>query len=212
MRPASSLSADGPLNLYNAVAVAADERACGRGVIVVVNDNLHCARDVTKSNTTDVQTFTSPGPGLLGSVSFGRIRYFRHPTRRHTVDSEFSVESIDTLPRVDILFAHADMSADLVNASRAAGAKGIVIAGVGNGNVPGTVMSALAEAAEKGVIVVRSTRVGSGEVIRNAEIDDDALGLVAADQLSPQKSRVLLQLCLTRGMNRDAIQDAFFRY
>jgi L-asparaginase len=128
------------------------------------------------------------------------------------VDSEFSVESIDTLPRVDILFAHADMSADLVNASRAAGAKGIVIAGVGNGNVPGTVMSALAEAAEKGVIVVRSTRVGSGEVIRNAEIDDDALGLVAADQLSPQKSRVLLQLCLTRGMNRVAIQDAFFRY
>jgi L-asparaginase len=212
MRPASSLSADGPLNLYNAVAVAADDHARGRGVIVVVNDNLHCARDVTKSNTTDVQTFTSPGPGLLGSVSFGRIRYFRHPTRRHTVDSEFSVESIDTLPRVDILFAHADMSADLVNASRAAGAKGIVIAGVGNGNVPGTVMSALAEAAEKGVIVVRSTRVGSGEVIRNAEIDDDALGLVAADQLSPQKSRVLLQLCLTRGMNRDAIQDAFFRY
>ena len=127
MRPATSLSADGPLNLYNAVAVAADSDARGRGAIVVLNDDLHSARDVTKSSTTDVQTFISPGPGLLGTASYGRIRYFRRPLHRHTVDSEFSVDGLERLPRVDILFAHAGMPADLVRASVALGARGIVV-------------------------------------------------------------------------------------
>jgi L-asparaginase len=90
MRPATSLSSDGPLNLYNAVGVAADPEARGRGAIVAVNDDLHSARDVTKSNTTDVQTFISPGPGLLGTASYGRIRYFRRPLQAHTTRSEFS--------------------------------------------------------------------------------------------------------------------------
>lgn len=212
MRPASSLSADGPLNLFNAVAVAADQNARWRGVMLVINDNVHSARDVTKSHTTDVQTFNSSGPGLLGAVSFGRTRYFRYPVRRHTYESEFSVEHIERLPRVDILYAHADMSVDLLRASLAAGASGIVLAGVGNGNAPAAVVRELAAAAKQGVVVVRSTHVGSGEVIRNAEVDDDALGLVAADQLNPQKSRVLLQLCLAHGMDRAAVQDAFIRY
>jgi L-asparaginase len=212
MRPASSLSADGPLNLYNAVAAAADPDACARGVMLVVNDNLHCARDVTKSHTTDVQTFTSPGPGLIGEASFGKIRYFRYPTRRHTLGSEFDIERIAALPRVDILYAHADMAADLVSASHMAGARGIVVAGVGNGNIPNAVAQALADVARAGIIVVRSSRVGSGAVIRNAEVDDDALGLVVADQLTPQKSRVLLQLCLSQHMQAPAVQDAFLRY
>jgi L-asparaginase len=212
MRPATALSADGPLNLYNAVAVAADPEARGRGAIVVLNDDLHCARDVTKASTTDVHTFISPGPGLLGSASYGRIRYFRQPPHPHSAASEFSVDGLERLPRVDILYAWSNMPADLVRASVAAGARGIVVAGMGNGNVSTEAASALAEAVKAGVIVVRSTRVVSGDVGRNIEVDDDALGFVAADQLNPQKSRVLLQLCLARGMGRGAVQEAFYRY
>jgi L-asparaginase len=212
MRPATSLSADGPLNLFNAVGVAADPEARGRGAIVAINDDLHSARDVTKSNTTDVQTFISPGPGLLGTATYGRIRYFRHPTHAHTTGSEFSTNGLERLPRVDILYAHAGMPPDLVRASTSLGARGIVVAGVGNGNVSTDAAAALAEAVKAGVIVVRSTRVVSGDVGRNIEMDDDALGLVAADQLNPQKSRVLLQLCLAQGKDRGAVQDAFYRY
>jgi L-asparaginase len=212
MRPSTALSADGPLNLFNAVGVAADPRAHGRGVIVAINDDLHCARDVTKSNTTDVQTFISPGPGLIGTAMYGRIRYFRHPSRAHTVESEFSAEGLRELPRVDILYAHSNMPADLVRASVSQGARGLVVAGMGNGNVSGETAQELAQAARAGVIVVRSTRVVSGDVGRNIEVDDDKLGLVAADQLNPQKSRVLLQLCLTKKMDRNAVQEAFFRY
>ncbi|GEN12040.1 asparaginase [Myxococcus fulvus] len=212
MRPATSLSADGPLNLYNAVAVAADPEARGRGAIVVLNDDLHSARDVTKASTTDVQTFISPDPGLLGTARYGRIRYFRRPSRLHTEASEFSVEGLERLPRVDILYGHANMPPDLVHASVSLGARGLVVAGMGNGNVSTGVARALAEAVRAGVVVVRSTRVVSGDVGRNIEVDDDALGLVAADQLNPQKSRVLLQLCLARGMDARAVQDAFLRY
>jgi L-asparaginase len=212
MRPATSLSADGPLNLYNAVAVAADPEAGGRGTIVVLNDDLHSARDVTKSNTTDVQTFVSPGPGLLGTASYGRIRYFRRPSRRHTAESEFSVDGVGALPRVDILYAHANMPPDLVAASVERGARGLVVAGMGNGKVTSAAAEALAAVAARGIVVVRSTRVVSGDVGRNIELDDDRLGLVAADQLNPQKARVLLQLCLVRGMDATAVQDAFYRY
>jgi L-asparaginase len=212
MRPSTSLSADGPLNLFNAVAVAADPAARGRGAIVVLNDDLHSARDVTKSNTTDVQTFISPGPGLLGTARYGSIRYFRRPTQRHTSDSEFLLDGVDHLPRVDILYAHAGMPHDLVAASVSLGARGIVMAGMGNGNVSSATADALADAASHGVVVVRSTRVVSGDVGRNIEMNDDALGLIASDQLNPQKSRVLLQLCLARGFGRTAIQDAFYRY
>lgn len=212
MRPATALSPDGPLNLFNAVSVAADPEARARGAIIAINDDLHCARDVTKSSTTDVQTFVSPGPGLLGTASYGRIRYFRHPTHAHTTSTEFSVDGVTVLPRVDILYAHANMPADLVRASVSLGARGIVVAGMGNGNVPADVARALGDAVMAGVAVVRSSRVGSGDVARNIEVDDDGLGLVASDQLNPQKSRVLLQLCLVRGLAGRAIQDAFYRY
>jgi L-asparaginase len=134
------------------------------------------------------------------------------PPHPHSAASEFSVDGLERLPRVDILYAWSNMPADLVRASVAAGARGIVVAGMGNGNVSTEAASALAEAVKAGVIVVRSTRVVSGDVGRNIEVDDDALGFVAADQLNPQKSRVLLQLCLARGMGRGAVQEAFYRY
>jgi L-asparaginase len=212
MRPATSLSPDGPLNLYNAVAVAAHPEARGRGVIVVLNDDLHSARDVTKAHTSDVQAFVSPGPGLLGTATYGRIRYFRRPSRLHTTQSEFSTEGLLALPRVDVLYAHAGMSPDLVAACVERGARGLVVAGMGNGNVTREAQAALAEAVRQGVAVVRSTRLVSGDVGRNVEADDDALGFVAADQLNPQKARVLLKLCLARGLSGSAVQDAFYRY
>ena len=138
------------------MSVAADPRARGRGVIVAINDDLHSARDVTKSITTDVQTFISPGPGLLGTASYGRIRYFRHPTHLHTSATDFSVKDKNALPRVDILYAHANMPPDLVHASASLGSRGIVVAGVGNGNVSAEVAQALAEAVSAGVVVVRA--------------------------------------------------------
>jgi len=212
MRPSTSLSADGPLNLFNAVAVAADPEARGRGVIVAINNDLHSARDVTKSNTTDVQTFVSLGPGLLGTANYGSLRYFRYPTHPHTMESEFAVVGQEQLPRVDILYAHANMPPDLVRASASLGTRGIVIAGMGNGNVSTEAASELAKAVKAGLIVVRSTRVVSGDVGRNIEMDDDRLGLVAADHHNPQKSRVLLQLCIFKGMDPRAVQKAFHRY
>jgi L-asparaginase len=212
MRPATSLSADGPLNLYNAVSVAAHVDARGRGAMLVINDDIHSARDVTKTSTTDVQTFISTGPGLLGTATFGRVRLFRNPGRRHTVSSALSAKHLTALPRVDILYAYAGMPADLIESCISKGARGIVIAGVGNGNMPRAVASALTEVARTGVPVVRSSRVISGEVARNVEIDDDACGFIAADQLNPQKARVLLQLCVANGMKNEDVQDAFYSY
>ena len=212
MRPATSTSPDGPLNLYNAVAVAADPGAKGLGVLVVSNDDLFAAREIQKTNTTDLQTFVSPNRGQLGEVYYGKAWYFNKPINRHTVNSEFSLDGVDALPRVDIVYAHANADGKMVEAAVAAGAKGIVLAGVGDGNATAPMVDALAAAAAKGVVVVRSTRVGSGIVRRNIEVNDDKLGFVAALELNPQKARVLLRLALTRASDPRMIQDYFDRY
>jgi L-asparaginase len=212
MRPASSLSADGPLNLYNAVAVAADRATRGRGVLVVLNDEVHAARDVQKTNTTAVQTFLSPNRGKLAEAYYGKVRYFNVRTTRHTTNSEFSLDGLDALPRVDIVYAHEGVDRTMVRAAVAAGAKGIVLAGVGDGNASKDMIDALVEATKRGVVVVRSTRVGSGIVRRDIELDDDALGFVAALELNPQKARVLLRMALTKTSNIREIQRIFEQY
>jgi len=212
MRPATSTSADGPLNLYNAVAVAADPAARGLGVLVVVNDDLHAARDIQKMNTTDVQTFTSPNRGQIGEAYYGKARYFNKPTNRHTTKSEFSLDGLDAMPRVDIVYAHENADGALVRAAVAAGAKGLVLAGVGDGNATKEMIDALAEAAKKGIVVVRSTRVGSGIVRRNIELNDDALGFVSAMELNPQKARILLRMGLTKTKDVSQIQRYFGEY
>ena len=135
MRPATALSADGPLNFFNAVAVAANKDAAGRGVLVVLNDWIHGAASLTKTSTTAVQTFLSPQSGLIGTVAYGQTEFFRGPIGRHTADSEFSLTGVTALPRVDIIMAHENMDGALIDAAVAAGARGIVIAGVGNGNL-----------------------------------------------------------------------------
>jgi L-asparaginase len=212
MRPSTAISADGPLNLYNAIAVATNPDARDRGVLVVIDDEVHAARDVTKTNTTDTDTFASPTAGKLGIVSFGKARFFRRPDRAHTLASEFEVDHLESLPRVEIIYAHAHMLPDLAKAAVAAGAKGVVVAGVGNGNLATCVTEALAEAARAGVVVVRSSRVGSGVVGRNHEVDDDRCGFVAADDHNPAKARVLLQLALTRTSDPAEIQRMFLAY
>ena len=212
MRPATAISADGPMNLYNALAVAAHAETRGRGVLVVANDEIHFAREIAKTNTTQVGTFDSGHRGLAGLVNAGRLHLYAPPVRRHTAASEFSVAGVTALPRVDIVYAHAGMGRELIDAAVRAGARGLVIAGVGDGNLGAVALAAAAEAAKAGVAVVRSSRAGGGVVERNIEVDDDALGFIAADELNPQKARVLLMLGLTRTQETRALQAMFFAY
>ncbi len=212
MRPPTALSADGPLNLYNAVAVAADPAAVDRGVLVVMNDRIHGAHSLTKTNTTSVETFLSPITGLIGTVIYGQTQYFRGPFRRHTDASEFSPAGASTLPRVDILYACADMPADLVDGSVSRGARGIVIAGDGNGNMNAPTIERAALAASRGTVIVRSSRVPSGKVSRNIEIDDDRLGFIVSDELNPVKARILLMLALGKKRSREELQELFYTY
>ena len=212
MRPSTAVSADGPLNLYNAVAVAADPRARGRGVLVVLNDHIHAAHSLTKTSTTAIQTFMSPLRGLVGVSAYGKNDWYNTPPWKHTTQSEFDVSKATKLPRVDIVFACADMSPDLIDASVSAGAKGIVIAGVGNGNMNKASLDAAARAVKKGVVVVRSSRVATGMVDRNVEVNDDELGFVASDELNPQKSRILLSLALLNNHPPSQLQALFRLY
>jgi L-asparaginase len=212
MRPSTALSADGPLNFFNAVAVAANKDAAGRGVLVVVNDWIHGASSLTKTSTTAVQTFLSPLRGLVGTVAYGEAEFYRGPVGKNTVTSEFSLDGVTALPRVDIVMAHENMDGALIDAAAAAGAKGIVIAGVGNGNMTKAGLDALAAQAKKGVVCVRSTRVTTGRVGRKVEVDDDTLGLVASEDLNPQKARVLLRLALLKPRSSSELQRLFIEY
>jgi L-asparaginase len=212
MRPSTAVSADGPLNLYDAVAVAADPNSRGRGVLVVMNDWIHGAHALTKTSTTAVQTFMSPIRGIVGVSAYGKNDFYNSPSWKHTSASEFDVSNVTALPRVDILFACADMSPELIDAAVATGAKGIVIAGVGNGNMNKASLEAAAKAAKKGVVVVRSSRVLTGTVGRNVEVNDDEMGFVASDELNPQKARILLTLALLNPRPISQIQELFYTY
>ena len=212
MRPSTAVSADGPLNLYNAVGVAADPRAANRGVLVVMNDWIQDAHSLTKTSTTAVQTFMSPLRGLVGVASYGKNDFFKTPEWKHTTQSEFDISNVTQLPRVDIIFADLDMPGDMIDCAVANGAKGIVIAGVGNGNMTKAAMHAAAGAVKKGVIVVRSSRVPTGSVGRNVEVEDDKLGFIASDELNPQKARILLSLALLSKRTPQEIQKLYETY
>ena len=212
MRPSTALSADGPLNIFNAVAVAADKNSAKRGVLVVVNDDIHGARAVTKTNTTDVQTFKSGEQGLIGVTLYGEDTFFRGPYRLHTKGSQFSVKGVDKLPRVDVIYITADVSPDLIDAAVSKGAKGIVTAGVGNGNMTAAALKAVEKAIKKGVVVVRSSRVPTGAAGRNVEVNDDDVGTVASGRLNPAKARILLKLALLTTRDAGKIQKYFDTY
>jgi L-asparaginase len=210
MRPWNGLSSDAALNLRNAVRVAACPKAAGLGVLVVMNDEIHSARDVTKCSTARLDAFQSPGHGPLGQADADRIAFHRCPLRDHTGDTEFEIEEIETLPRVDILHAYAGGDGALANAAVAAGAQGIVSAGFAPGETHEPEAAALRNAAAKGIVVVQSTRAGSGRVPPTSRLA--ANGFVSADDLTPQKARILLALALTRTSDLQRIDQMFRRY
>ena len=212
MRPSTAVSADGPLNLYNAVGIAVDPKAKGRGVLVTLNDQIHGAHSMTKTSTTAVETFQSPVRGILGTASYGKNDWYQSPDWKHTTKSEFDISSVTKMPRVDIIYAGVDASADLITLAANAGAKGIVIAGVGNGNMNKAMVDAAAAVVKKGVVVVRASRVTTGLVGRNVELDDDKLGFIASDELNPQKARILLSLALLKQHSPADLQNLYRAY
>lgn len=206
MRPSTATSADGPANMYEAVKVAVDLQTRGRGVLVVLNDEVQSARAVSKTHTTALQTFRSPNSGPAGYVDPSSVRFVTSAKPR--LHLELPPEH--KLPRVQIVYAHADMDAKQIDDAVKDGARGIVIAGMGDGNVSTEALAGIEHATKAGVVVVRSTRVGNGFVNRNVEVDDDHYGLVVSMDLNPQKARILLQLLLANGKtSAGEMQKAF---
>jgi L-asparaginase len=214
MRPATAISADGPANIYNAVAVAVHPEARGRGPLIVIDDEIHYAREAQKMNTTELDAFHSPNRGRAGIVNVGKVQFFSHNSTRHTTSSEFSIEgkAAADLPRVEIVYSYENLGADVIDFLVQRGVKGIVLAGVGDGNSTDAAIAALSTAAKKGIAVVRSSRTASGLVVRNVEVDDDKLGFVASMELSPQKARILLMLALMNTRDPGKLQQFFMQY
>ena len=211
MRPATALAADGPANLLHAVTVAAHPSAAGRGALVVLDETIHSARDVTKTHATRLGAFASPH-GPLGLVADGAPRWYRAVTRPHTADSEFDIGRIAALPLVGLVLGHGNARRELYDAWATAGARAIVHAGVGGGTVPTLLQPVVRELCQGGVHVVRASRTGAGPVIRNASFDDDACGSVTTDDQNPPRARLLAALALARWDSAREMQAAFLRY
>jgi L-asparaginase len=210
MRPATAISADGPLNLLQAVAVAGSKEARGKGALLVMNGEINGAREVTKTNTLQPETFRSNDLGFLGYVVNNKPVFYRGSLRGHTAASEFDVRGLASLPKVEILYTYVDAGSDALNGILAGNPAGIVVAGMGNGSLFGAQCKILTEAAKKGVVVVRSSRTGTGMVTR-VPADDEA-GFVTADSLNAQKARILLMLALTKTKDVKEIQRMFDTY
>jgi glutamin-(asparagin-)ase len=211
MRPGTAMSADGMLNLYNAVVVAGSPQSRGKGVLVAMNDEIHSGRDVTKRINIKTNAFFSQW-GPLGMVVEGKTYWFRQPAKRHTVNSEFDIDGIDTLPEVQIVYGSGNMSLEMYDAVLRSGAKAIVHAGTGNGSVAGYAVDKLRALRAQGLQVVRSSRVGDGFVLRNSEQPDDKYDWVVAHDLNPQKAKILTALALTKTTDTKELQRIFWEY
>jgi L-asparaginase len=209
-RPASALSTDAGLNLVNAMRAAAAPESRGRGVLVLLNDEIHSAREVTKTATMRMQTFRSPDFGVLGHADGDAIAYYRMPERKRAPDTEFDIRGLDSLPRVDVAYSYAGSDGTAIKAFTAAGAKGIVSAGFAPAFVTPGEFEALKDAVKAGVIVVQSTRAGSGRTFRGTRLRD--AGILIADNLNPQKARILLAMALTRTKEVAEIERIFRTY
>lgn len=210
MRPSTAISADGPVNLYNAVVTAASPASKDRGVMVCMNGKVFGARDVTKTNTTSVETFQSPNFGPIGYLHNGKVFYNTAPEKLHA--EIFNVSGLKSLPKVGIAYGYSNVEGDVVKMMVKKGYKGIVNAGVGNGNIHKNVFPELIKAREEGVIVVRSSRVPTGPTTLDAEVDDNKYQFVASWGLNPQKARILLMLALTKTDDWKKIQEYFNEY
>lgn len=211
MRPPSAMGTDADNNLLDAIRIAASANSVGRGALVVLNNEIQSARDVTKTDSYRVETFQSGHMGFLGySDSDGAVIYYRRPERRHTADSEFDVSNVTELPQVDIAYAYAGVDGTVIDALVEAGVKGIVAAGLGSGGSPSLFMSALRRAIAAGVPVVISTHVGTGRVLQTRRFIED--GYIVADNLHPKKARILLMLGLTVTSDPAELQRMMLEY
>lgn len=216
MRNSDSLSSDGALNLYNAIAVATNENARKMGVMVVINDEIYSARDVSKTNTNLLNTFMSPNSGKIGVAHYGEVKFYAKSLRAHTYKTPFCADKIssnllDKFARVEIIFVHQDIDGAFVRDAIRRGAKGLVIATFGNGNVGSALQDELKFALENGVAIVLSSRTGSG-VVSADESENTLANFILADNLNPQKARILLLISLLHGLNLAQIADAFKTY
>jgi len=211
MRPGTALSADGALNLFNAVNVAASKDAGGRGVLVTMNDEIQSGRDVSKTVNIKTEAFKSQW-GPLGMIVEGRNYWFRAPVKRHTMQSEFNIDGIDTLPPVEIALGYEGVAPTAINALGASGIKALVHAGTGNGSVADRIVPHLQKVRADGIPVIRSSRVPDGFVIRNAEQPDDKYDWVVAHDLRPQKARILAMVALTKTKDTKELQRIFWEY
>ncbi|MBR3916111.1 MAG: L-asparaginase 2 [Bacteroidaceae bacterium] len=226
MRPSTAISADGPANLYNAVVTAASSASKNRGVLVCMNGKVYGAADVTKTNTTSVETFQSPNSGALGYIHNGEVFYYHAPScgndctdyvHKGSLSNEsrtpyFNVEGLYSLPKVGIAYGYSNVQGDVVEMMIEKGYKGIVYAGVGNGNIHKNVFPMLEKARKDGIVVVRSSRVPTGATTLDAEVDDNKYRFVASWGLNPQKARILLMLALTKTDDWKTIQKYFNNY
>ena len=215
MRPGTAMSADGMLNLYNAVAVAGSKEARGKGVLVTMNDEIQSGRDVTKSMNIKTEAFKSPW-GPLGMVVEGKSYWFRLPAKRHTMDSEFDIKDIKdikSLPNVGIAYSYGNVDDTAYKAFAQAGAKAIIHVGTGNGSVSSRVVPTLQALRKDGVQIIRSSHVNNGGfVLRNAEQPDDKYDWVVAHDLNPQKARILAMVALTKTQDSKELQRMFWEY
>ena len=211
MRPPTALGGDADINLLDCLRVAAAPQSAGRGVLTVLNNEIQAARDVTKSNSYRLETFRSGELGCLGYAdSDEQVVFYRSPARRHTADTEFDVDDLAELPRVDIAYAYAGADGLVVNALAAAGVDGIVAAGLGGGSSSPEFMAALRRAQQGGIPVVIATQTGNGRVMRTRRFVED--GYIAADNLAPKKARILLMLALTKTTDPVEIQRMMLEY
>ncbi|QXI24722.1 asparaginase [Pseudomonas iranensis] len=212
MRPGTAMSADGMLNLYNAVAVASSKDARGKGVLVTMNDEIQSGRDVSKMINIKTEAFKSAW-GPLGMVVEGKSYWFRLPAKRHTMDSEFDIKNIKSLPDVEIAYSYGNVSDTAYKALAQAGAKAIIHAGTGNGSVSSRVVPSLQALRKDGVQIIRSSHVNAGGfVLRNAEQPDDKYDWVVAHDLNPQKARILAMVALTKTNDSKELQRMFWEY
>ena len=213
MRPSTAISADGPANLYNGVATLVDPSSKGRGVMVSMNNSLFSAKAVYKGHTTDLDTFQGGVYGAMGYIYNGKPIYVDNvPTYKFGVNSEFTVTADTKLPKVGIVYGYANASPIPMQAFVDAGFDGIVLAGVGDGNFYQDVFEVAVKAQEKGVQIVRSSRVPTGATNQDAEVDDAKYHFVASLNLNPQKARILLMLALTKTHDWQEIQKLFAEY
>lgn len=211
MRPSTAISADGPKNLYNAVALVANKEAKNKGVMVAINDKILSARSVVKTHSLNVDAFSSPDFGDLGYIVDGKVFFYNNVTKAHTKNAPFDVSKLTSLPKVDILYSYSnDGSGVAAKALFEHGTKGIVVAGSGAGSIHKNQKDVLKELLKKGLKVVVSSRVVAGCVA--VSDSDEKLGFISAEDLNPQKARVLLILALTKTSDPKKIQEYFLKY